>query len=1062
MVDEMIYGPDFEPDDELGIDVDDLDVLLPDLTIQQKAPMFQVLFESAVAGDPILISFAEHVVGKLSDYFATKAAKGGAFFQTREAEEAENTARYQHDQNLRAHLINGILPVIRIARNLTAWSAPYFEDWDPDVHERLLITGYMLHDYTKIDDVKRSLKDAGFKEYDAPSESQMPVLRDIFATWCTNLGLDNFLKPIGGAQPYLEDLIYIAVNTQAMKGTARNLRLYGRLALTIEELDLITYLSRLADLIAYITRTPRDVVAHETIRRLILTKLAFNEGKAPIAKLVYHHIAENRGLLLNFIHNGVIQQLANDQRVPLLYAPSGVVYLEHRDAPPMPNLDALVDTVVANIRQDAGERIVTTGTGSQLNKDGLRIGETFRDFFDLPELIARSYRLVTQIRTNAPKYMEYLETSGWPHTDSLPLYSKDKSDVRLRQMAEWASLLETQFEERLPESVDAYIDFIFEEWGLTDLRANYEELRDYKQPGVGIRHRWYWVAAHALDRQHGVSPERVLTWLQSISEKLAQQLASVELPESSKSNQMTWDELRNYVKSVLTVKGDHSENQFISDELTNYTNAKVKRGQASCTLCGSNYQMRDQIASAVAFQPNVYSQRTRIGKSDNKRSICTICATEQLLRQLFISVENLPTGRDLEAQNVRYLSLYPVYFYSQETLHAIYRAYRSLQAIRLSDRDFAQLLRKQLDLRDPQMWQRLDQFLLFPDVKNEEKSFEKVLRYEYSKHFHPTYFTAGFRASFRDITETESWVLPVFLSLVLSINLDVKIVVSDSGVPLMLESSELPETLWFDGIHPAIQQLIAVRYDPQKDERKLEPRSRLDIDSLTLALARLTAAYLIHLDTEYAPPKENWQRFTPIANALCESPLYVFHYLKKQERESENKPITHAKIQRYLHYAKLFNIQGDKGMTHASKLVNLYRGFYRAKTMKNANSILRPLNVVSDALLVANQKLFTDTEALIEVAYGEIYRFMERVGSGQADGRFPKGVSAEERRQDMREFARYFVVEVFEDAFHCDVAALRGKQLNLLKSACEVLYRDAQYQEWAERGGKADDDSDEN
>lgn len=1066
MVDDPIYGDDFEPDAGLELDFDDdlnvmESVIRPGLTIRDKAPLFQALFESAVVGDPILTSFAEHVVGRLSDHFATKAAKGGAFFRTREAEGAENTKRYQADQNLRAHLINGILPVIRFARNMLAWDTPYFDDWDTNVHERLLIAGYMLHDYTKIDEVKQTLKAAGFKEYDAPSEAQMPVLKDIFAAWCAHLSLDNFLKPIGGAQLYLDDLIYIAVNTQALKGTARNLRLYERPSLSIEVRDLITYLSRLADLMAYVARTPRDVVAHGSIRHLILTKLAVDEGRAPVARLTYHHVAENRGVLLNFIHNGVMQALAHERRVPLLYAPGGVVYLEHRDAPPTSDIDALVDTVVANIRQVAGERIVVTGTGSQLNKDGLRVGETFRDFFDLPELIAESYRLVTQVRSNAPKYMEYLEKSGWPHTADLPPYSQDKNDARLRQMAEWASLIETQFEERLPEQVHALADFIFGKWGLDDLRVSFDDLRDCKQPGVGIRHRWYWVAVHALHRRPGISPDGVRDLLKTTAEELAQALESIELPETSRANQITWDELRDYVKSVLTIRDERSSTARASDELTHYAGAKVKRGQVACALCGSDYQMRDQIASAVAFQPNVYTQRIGIGKSNNKRSICTICATEQLLRQLFVNVENLSTGRDLEAQNVRYLSFYPAYFYSPETLHMIRRAYNQVQALRLSDRELQQALRQQPDLRDVRMWQRLNAFWLYPAAEGEEKSFEKVLRYQYSERFHPTFFTVGFRAGFRDISETESWVLPVFLSLVMSINLDVKIVVNDGGVPLMLESNELPETLWFDGVHPAIQQLIAVSYDPVSDAGKIEAGSRLNVDSLALALARLTAAYMIHLDTEYAPPKENWQRFTPIANALCESPLYVFHYLKKQERDSESKPLSHARILRYLHYADLFNIQGDRGMTHARKLVDLYRGFYRAKNTKNANSILRPLSVISDALLVADQKLFNDTEALIEVAHGEVYRFMDRVGSGQADGRFPKGISAEERRENMREFARYFVTEIFAGAFNCDVAALRGKQLNLLKSACEVLYRDAQYQEWAERGTEADDESDE-
>jgi CRISPR-associated protein Csc3 len=109
--------------------------------------------------------------------------------------------------------------------------------------------------------------------------------------------------------------------------------------------------------------------------------------------------------------------------------------------------------------------------------------------------------------------------------------------------------------------------------------------------------------------------------------------------------------------------------------------------------------------------------------------------------------------------------------------------------------------------------------------------------------------------------------------------------------------------------------------------------------------------------------------------------------------------------------------------------------------------------------------LFYDTESLVEVANGELYRFMDRVGKGLADGRFPKGISAVQREAAMREFSTYFVTTIFQATFGGDVAALRGKQLNLLKSACEILYKHEQAQEWAERGRddveEADDEAEQ-
>lgn len=1037
---------DQDEDDSADVDIGELDELdipaeKPEPTTLSAMPMFQALFAEAVAGDSVLEAFAAHVVGELSDRFALKAAKGGAFFQEREAEGiVKNTQRFQRDQSLRAHLINGMLPALHVARHLAQWGAPVLRDWD-ETHERLFIAGYMLHDYTKIDDVKKALLSHNFKEGEAPSERQIPVLEAIFREWCKNLGLEAFLQPIGGVDYYLQDLIYIACNTQRLKGTLHATSLLPRIRSDEKVYFLVSELSRLADLIAYIAPTPRELVANESIRTVI-KKIAIDKKTGlSYARLVYHHVAENRGLLLNFIHNAVLHALTiEDVRVPLLYAPSGVVYLERHTAPDMPAVDDLVIQVVEEIRKTAGETLINTGKGAKRGNTFLQVDDSYNDFFSLPEMIAHSMKLVSRyIRNNkTPDRFKAMADNQWTGWDNVPAHlSTDPKDGRADQIAEWAGFIEAQFRERFNKDTTAVVQWLLEALGITDLKQDFFTLKSEATKG-GLRYWWHWGAAHALARKPPMDETAVQEWLHGLSHILIAELPE-ELPANAQANQETWLDLADYVKCVLTIGGTKGVSGLKTNELEQYTRAKARSGKAICAICGSDYPTRKPAETAVAFQPGVYTQRIRIGASDNKRNLCSICATEQLLRQLFL--DNLETGSKAETQRIRYLSFYPSYFFSPETLEIVQRAYNAIKTVRLSDSGLWRALRDQESLTDAQFWQRLDSFLLYPEGETDDAKFKRVLRFSHNAQ--STYFTVGFRNL--DPTETESWVLPAFLAFVMAVCLDVKVVASDSGVPLMLESSELPETLWFDGAHAAIQSII------QHD--------RLHIDNVGKALARLTAAYLIHLDAEYVPPKENWQRFVPIANALCESPLYVFYYLKKQERDE--RPLTQEKVRRYIGYAQLFAEEGDPEMSHAKELVRLYRGFYRAKTTKNANSILRPLSVVSDALLVADPRLFTDRDALVEVAYGELYRFMDRVGKGLADGRFPKGVSAEERQTAMRDFSAYFVTEIFQGAFGGDVASLRGKQLNLLKSACEVLYRDAQAQEWAERGRDAEETDDE-
>lgn len=1010
-----------------------------DRVLPSPQPMFKTLFEQSIeSDDAVLKDFAYHVIGPLSDLFGTVSAKGGAFFRKKAAENAKNTERYQRDQTLRGHLVNGMLPARRIAWLLRNWGAKGVRYWDENT-DRLFIAGFMLHDFTKIPTVKQVLTAAGFKEMEAPSQRQIPTLEGIFLDWCGRLGLDAFLQLLGGSAAILHDLLYVALNTQQFSGTAHAPGLLPNTRLDSNVYTLAAEVSHLADLLAYVAPTPRALVAHNTIQE-VLTRLAFAPelSQKVVARLAYHHVAENRGLLLNLIHNAAIDALhIEGQRVPLLYAPSGVVYLERYDTPDMPTPADLTAHIVSQIRQMTGAQMVERKKGVKLGKDGLRADESYNDLFDLRQVIEVSPGLTLLIRSNAPQYIDKMKAASYPGSAELPPSSTEKADPRLRQMAEWASLLEIQVEDRYPEFHSAFIAQVLESWDLSDLATAFEAARTFKpeqRDGTGIRYHWYWAATHALSR-YNADPTAVLEWLEKSCEQLAALLPD-DLPTSAQANEETWDDLTDYISHVLTLSDKKGAGVGNAQELKRYTRSKGGRGGAVCALCGSDYITRKQAETAVAFQPGVYTARVRIGASDNKRSICSICGLEQLLRQLF--VENLDTGGTAEGQRIRYLAFYPSYFFTPETLQLVRRVYQSLQNVRISEKDLRHAMQTE-DLTDPTFWQRLDSFLIRP-LENDSK---RVLRY--TEAAQATFLMLGFRG-FNDPTDSESWILPAFYSLLLPICLDLKVIASESGVPLLLEADELPETVWFDGAHAAIQAITRT--------------GRLNVDEVLPTLTRLAAAYLIHLDTEYEPPKENWQRFPPIAHALMESPLYVFHYLKKQERDGQI--VSADQVRRYVAYSEsIFAVQGDILMSQAKELVTLYRRFYRAKNIGNANSILRPLSVVADALLIADPRLFSDPEALVEVAYGELYRFMDRVSKGLADGRFPKGVSGPEREQAMRQFCEKFVNDVFVGVFNKDVAALRGKQLNLLRSACEVLFRNAQQEEWAERGQAAEAEADE-
>lgn len=134
---------------------------------------------------------------------------------------------------------------------------------------------------------------------------------------------------------------------------------------------------------------------------------------------------------------------------------------------------------------------------------------------------------------------------------------------------------------------------------------------------------------------------------------------------------------------------------------------------------------------------------------------------------------------------------------------------------------------------------------------------------------------------------------------------------------------------------------------------------------------------------------------------------------------------------------------------HAQKLVELYRQFYRAKRW-NSNNILQPVTKTARVILDADERLFSNEEALKDAVYGALHNFIERAYKEQLAFP-PKGSRRESQQEAMREFARYFVQEIFFGVFRGDKSALRGKQLNLLKNACEVIYLDEAEKDRAER-----------
>lgn len=1021
-------------------------------------PLFSALLKRTLAkicpDDVVLRDYASYVVPNLSRELAHHTAKGGDFARKHREEGRARAADYSADQSLRAHLINGLFPAAQVGRTLLRWGVPCFvDDWD-EVTYRLFCAGYTLHDWGKLPEVQNELAALGLN-HSVSTAQHLPVVEAIFQRWCERLGLDRFLAPLGTLREYLHDLIFIASNTQRQWGTLRNLAALPGLRSGGRVRDLATDLSTLADLLAYVGRNPVETATHPGICGLL------ENLSSAQARLSYHHIAELRGVLTNLINNAAMAAYLPkdadgqplDLREALLYAPSGVVYLERVNAPAPPPSALVAEAAVASVRALCQQQLAQQLIGFGRDGKGLKFADYYWLFFTPRQFTAVAAR-AAMIRINtggknpsaakqasaAKRYAKMRDVGLVPEHLNLDL----PTDINVDRVAELCALLVDKIALNHAPTLDAKA-IILQHLGLSELASTVAAI-----PSLGgTPYPWYYVAGVYRQKTTGLSDEE---WAQRLNE-IAMALAP-HLPDELAASASGWDELRRYVNEHLSF-GPTTANDLssrISEEFIRYSGAR-KSGRGStlvCSLCSSPYHVSPQQESAILFAPQVYTNKQPLHSSKAIRHICAICSLEMMLRQVLMN-NSAAVGKRFEGRRLRYLFFYPAYFFTTETLGLFRELQTELRRISFTNlrkvllpREDANLIQANLSF---DVFQRITDLLLDPSVR-QDPAQDRLFRLRYSEREPMTFYFLGIPPVSRDAKDAEAWVHPAFLSLLLPILVDVKVVASESMLPIFNEADELLETVAFDGAHPFVNYLTHT--------------ARLNLDEVGLTLQRLVAAYLIHLDgnaqTGAGGYDYRWQNIPALARNLATSPLYAFHYLKRWQRREGLDSYSERKAALYLDLVNYLAPKGDDAMTHAQQLTEIYRRFYRAEKT-NSNAILRPLTVAARAILDADTRLFDSDEALVEVVRGKLRSFVENVAAHRADGRLPKGSNYESREAAIIEFSNYVVHQVYRQAFAGDRAALRGTQLNLLKNACEAIYLDAQRKERGENRDDNDDDA---
>lgn len=1111
-----------------------------DRTVESKRELLTLrLLREAIAqtnpDDSVLQDFSNYVLPNLLKYAIGVSAKGGWFFDEldrRVAQGDRDPLSHRHnaaDQSLNTHLLNGLFPANLIERRLQTLNTNV-RRYIKNLERRILIASFILHDFEKFDLIRFPQLFQQYQQYHRNLDLDLRKAgieshRELFDVLVPALGLDQFIDPDNPEtwKTYRDDLLYIAYNTQIKNDTNLNLSGAGlQPELRDRTLTTLTDLTRLADLLASIIKHPHDAVA-ETLKA-VLHQLS--DGQL---QFTYHAITENRGVLTNIVNNAIMEaHTALNHSIdetayyqPLLYLPTGVVYLATRNAPPI-TLAELPHRVVAAIKERCAQLLIDRQTGFSRDGKGMKYADYYSQFFTNRGLMEVAQRAV--LRILHPKK----PSKASDRSQSLLKFQQQGAlsaefdfdfgdDIRIDRIAEFGDVVTRKIWGDRRASIEAYlkatltgktaktallnlpnpnlVEAIAHELDLEDIlpairniqKIN-ENLKNLKMKGNtgGLPLDWYYLAAQYVHRNPNLSQDEgdignVGDHIIAIVEREIQPIVeSYEIPDG-------WDDLREWVRRIVVLPGhdDHTIGEkrlaIFRTELEHYELAKKPgRGrQLLCSISHSSDSVTEQMESAVLFTPQVYTNKQMLGGSNAKRNISSIAGVEMMLRQILMN-QTQAIGKAFEDSKYRYLYFYPTYYFTPETNSFVAKAYSSISQTRFDTSIRSHFIDKETLRADFSQvnYQQVDSFLIDENLKvtltdaNEKSSrVDRTFKLAYPDDKPLTFFFIALPPG-RDPTDTESWVMPSWMALALPTILDVKTVVSESPIPPYRDGTEFEETVFLDSAPQAFWSLL--RRDRFRINHILEGWQDDCQRQQTSPLNTLTAAYAIHLDVNPKRGKTgydaNWGKLADLASHLETSPLYVFHYLAKFARSLENDAPSHKRIQLYCYdlypcfdpfvqgnrqSQELIIMSPESPLNHPKELVRLYRRFYRANKSYNpkSNAVLKPVDVASDTILKAESTIFQG-EGLVETVAAEVFKLMDRVHQSTAEGRW-QIQDREQERQAILDFARYFVIEVFEKSFKSNRARMAGKQINLIRDTCEFLYRLEQDQENREKTVKS-------
>ena len=963
--------------------LDQLIDLTNDETELEEVSFYIALLKGAIPDDCVLQDYVEIVGPRMQKEYTLRSAKGSTI------------ERYAHndDQSMLTHVLNGIFPTLQIIRES--------EGTLSDIEKQLYLMAYTLHDLDKLVNVQ------GLSVANAEKKSEFYGYLD---EWVERLHFEMFCSEY---DEYREDIGYLILNTQVKYGADLNPQNFDR-RLPTDRHELLKNMCRCSDLIAYFMKNPASFLERQDIRDS-LTLLS--RGKLIFS---YHKVSENRGMLTNVINNAVLTEMRdNFGWKPFLFFPTGVTYLRNRDSrdSTLPIGEEIAEVVVEKLTEYCTSRLRQNLNGFTRGGKGFKYADYYEAFFqphEMLELIQRGcFKILRQDKTPSAgkrlSKLQQLQTEG-KISENISLDFED--DLRVDQLAEYLVEVEKLIggfasRETVANEILSYL-------GMSNLQETFTSIPS--QGGVPLP--WYFIAGKYLLQNRGKDENDMRDLFEEIAKHVIKVFAET-IQNQPRSDSFAI--LRDYVKQTVDINGHQNLHQNFQAELTRYTNTKkVGRGSdKGCSLCSSAFQTQESSETDVIFAPQVFSHKSPINSGRVRRGICQLCKLEMMLRQILIRSRWNLIGAGYESVKIKWIYLYPSYFFTPETSEVIGRAYQNLKSL-----DFFGIRKKLHKGKAATDLIELDEFIIDTEIPDVEK--ENLLKMDFSTNDSATFYFCGIPTRGTKPTDTESWAMPTLLGLLSTLAFNAKVVVTESQVPLYHSAEEFKETVVLNAPHPFVTHIL------QKE--------RLRIDEVEKSLEKLTALYDINIDAFRDGAKPQYQHLNGVAGNIESDPLYVFHYLDVLRRKNKWDNFPKPKDgdifipERYLQFYE--TLGGDK-MSLIEGIAKRCFNFYAPVDRFTPYSVLRVITLIED--IIINSESTIKQIDLKWQARGVVQDLMRRIRNRSAQGyyRLP---DEQEELEAIEALVDYFYEEVFKNDCGEQRAILRARR-NLLNSGINAWYQ---------------------